>query len=203
MSGDGRKSSRAVTSDEADLWHQLASTVEKARAKPRVSSGASQPVLQQSAALPAKKAASKSASAPKPPPPSPPAHKPTRAAAPLAQFDRRTIRQIASGKIGIDARLDLHGSRLRDARAELKSFLLACQARGARTVLVITGKGGAVDADRDHLAPLLGEPQRGILRRNVPQWLADPEFRLLVLSFTAASARHGGNGALYVQLRKA
>jgi DNA-nicking Smr family endonuclease len=36
----------------------------------------------------------------------------------------------------------------------------------------------------------------------VPQWLAEPEFRTIVLSYTAASIRHGGEGALYVRLRR-
>ena len=48
----------------------------------------------------------------------------------------------------------------------------------------------------------MGEPQRGVLRRSVPQWLSEPELRAVVLSFTTASLRHGGEGALYVQLRK-
>jgi len=68
-------------------------------------------------------------------------------------------------------------------------------------LLVITGKGGEVET-RDHLARILGEPERGVLRRSVPQWLEEPEFRAIVLSYTTASVRHGGDGALYVRLRK-
>jgi DNA-nicking Smr family endonuclease len=108
---------------------------------------------------------------------------------------------VASGKTAIDARLDLHGMRQRDARSELHAFLRAAQARNCRTVLIITGKGDAA-SDRDHLARALGEPQRGVLRRSVPQWLEEPELRSVVLSYTAAGARHGGGGALYVLLRK-
>ena len=111
------------------------------------------------------------------------------------------MRQVASGRTGIDARVDLHGMRQRDARGELRAFLFAAQARGARTVLVITGKGGP-PSDHDNLAAALGKPQRGVLRRSVPQWLEEPEMRTVVLSFTTASTRHGGEGALYVQLRK-
>jgi DNA-nicking Smr family endonuclease len=111
------------------------------------------------------------------------------------------VRQVASGRVAIDARLDLHGQRLKEARGNLHAFLLASQARGARTVLVITGKGGSA-GEHDNLAGALGEPQRGVLRRSVPQWLSEPELRTVVLSFTTASIRHGGEGALYVQLRK-
>ena len=120
---------------------------------------------------------------------------------PLADFDRRKARQIASGKIEVDARIDLHGSRQRDARARLRAFLLAAHAKGHKTVLVITGKGGEEPADG--LGALMGERQRGVIRRSVPHWLEESDLRAVVLSYTQASPRHGGAGALYVQLRKA
>ena len=67
-------------------------------------------------------------------------------------------------------------------------------------MLVITGKGG--EEQRRSARRLAGERQRGVLRRNVPHWLEEPELRPIVLSFTQAGVRHGGAGALYVQLRK-
>jgi DNA-nicking Smr family endonuclease len=103
--------------------------------------------------------------------------------------------------VAIDARLDLHGMRQRDARVELHAFLRAAQARALKTVLVITGKGDTA-AEPDHLAAAFGKPQRGVLRRSVPQWLEEPDLRSVVLSYTSAGTRHGGDGALYVQLRK-
>jgi len=69
-------------------------------------------------------------------------------------------------------------------------------------LLVITGKGGEIETG-DHLARILGEPERGVLRRSVPQWLEEPELRAIVLGYTTAGLRHGGEGALYVRLRKA
>jgi DNA-nicking Smr family endonuclease len=71
-----------------------------------------------------------------------------------------------------------------------------------KTVLVITGKGGE-QALSDHLARVLDERMRGVLRRMVPVWLQEPEFSAIVVSFTSAGARHGGDGAFYVQLRRA
>ncbi len=68
-------------------------------------------------------------------------------------------------------------------------------------MLVITGKGGEEPADG--FGALLGERQRGVIRRNVPHWLEEPDLRAVVLSYTQASPRHGGAGALYVRLRKA
>jgi DNA-nicking Smr family endonuclease len=52
------------------------------------------------------------------------------------------------------------------------------------------------------MAGAFGEPRRGVLRRNVPAWLEEPALRSIVLGYTAAGVRHGGEGALYVQLRK-
>lgn len=198
MSREGRKSGRSVTPEEADLWDQLTQSVKPAKVKSRVGTQAA-PDPPSRKAPPAPKPELK-ASRPKPAPPQlPPA--PPRKPPALADFERRAARQVASGKLSIDARIDLHGLRLRDAHGELRAFLFAAQARGARTVLVITGKGGG-SSERDNLASALGKPQRGVLRHAVPQWLAEPDLRPVVLSFTTASVRHGGDGALYVQLRK-
>jgi DNA-nicking Smr family endonuclease len=71
-------------------------------------------------------------------------------------------------------------------------FLRRAQADGARLVLVITGKG-APDAFAG----------RGVLKRQVPLWLKLGEFRPYVLGFENAHAAHGGEGALYVRVRKA
>jgi DNA-nicking Smr family endonuclease len=42
-----------------------------------------------------------------------------------------------------------------------------------------------------------------VLKRQVPLWLALPEFRVLVVGFGAAAIGHGGDGALYVRVRRA
>ena len=120
-------------------------------------------------------------------------------APPHAPFDPRVSKKIARGRHSIDARLDLHGLRQQDAYVVLRRFLARCQAKGLRHVLVITGKGGPDDtATRDFRQ----SPERGILRRLVPQWLAEPSFRLHVVSFTESAMKHGGSGALYVTIRK-
>lgn len=117
----------------------------------------------------------------------------------LAEFDQRAVRRIRSGRIEIEARIDLHGLRQNEAHSALRSFLLGANARGLRWVLVITGKGGGVRQER----PLSHwhEVERGVLRRNVPRWLAEPDMRALVVSYTSAAIPHGGDGALYIQLR--
>jgi DNA-nicking Smr family endonuclease len=110
--------------------------------------------------------------------------------APLAPLEPRTRRRLARRLAEVDARLDLHGMRQERAYAALATFLRQAQLRGARIVLVVTGKGGAD-----------GEG-RGVLRQVVPGWLSRPDFRPLVVGFEEAERRHGGAGALYVQVRR-
>ncbi len=64
-----------------------------------------------------------------------------------------------------------------------------------RWVLVITGKGGPQRQRDDGGASAFGSPERGVLRKNVPMWLAEPELRAVVVSFKTASIPHGGEGA--------
>jgi len=111
----------------------------------------------------------------------------------LTPIMRREKQQLARGRAAIDARIDLHGMTQTEAHGALRRFLLHSQASGAKFVLVITGKG----------APNSPRGERGILRQQVPLWLALPEFRRYVLGFDSAHAGHGGDGALYVRLRKA
>jgi len=145
----------------------------------------------------------KSRTQPVPPASSAPANATTPPITPLA---RREARRIARDPDRIDARLDLHGMRQREAYPALKGFLRASQARGHVLVLVITGKGGARETARaDYEAwettPFYEAP-RGVLRRLVPEWLAKPEFRDVVASVSPAHQRDGGEGALYIRLRR-
>jgi DNA-nicking Smr family endonuclease len=117
-----------------------------------------------------------------------PAPKPKEPA--LAPIDRRAKQKLARGTQAIDARIDLHGRTQGEAHAALLRFLHRAQANGAKTVLVITGKGGGRDGGR------------GVLKRQVTMWLALPEFRGLVVGFGDAAIGHGGEGALYVRVRR-
>jgi DNA-nicking Smr family endonuclease len=119
---------------------------------------------------------------------------------PLAPLGRRFRQRVASGRTPIDARLDLHGFTQKHARAALLRFLQGAQADGAKMVLVVTGKGTPrrPPARGDYAEPV--EP--GVLRRQVPIWLSLPEFRPFVVSVEDAHIAHGGQGALYVRLRR-
>jgi DNA-nicking Smr family endonuclease len=120
--------------------------------------------------------------------------KPTKPAPPLAPLGRRDKQKLARGSAEIEARIDLHGLTQAEAHAALARFLRRAQHDGARFVLVITGKGARPG---DHAS------ERGVLRRQVPLWLRLPDFRDTVVGFEEAHATHGGEGALYVRLRRA
>jgi DNA-nicking Smr family endonuclease len=116
---------------------------------------------------------------------------------PLAPLGRRLRQRVARGREPIEARLDLHGFTQKEAHAALVRFLRSAQADGAKTALVVTGKGRGKGSDKGD-APA----ERGVLRRQVPMWLSLPEFRSFVVGFEDAHTGHGGEGALYVRLRR-
>lgn len=121
-------------------------------------------------------------------------------APPLAPIERRLRQRLSRGQRTVDAKIDLHGLRQDEAHAALMGFLHRVHANGASLVLVVTGKGGR-KPDSD--APGYLEPNRGVLNRLVPLWLADPQARRFVIGFETAAPNHGGSGALYVRIRKA
>lgn len=124
------------------------------------------------------------------PPPARPAKMP-----PFAPLGRRLKQRVARGREPIDARIDLHGMTQAQAHAALLRFLQRSQDDGARMVLVVTGKGSG-RGERDPAAA------RGVLKRQVPLWFSLPAFRSLIVGFEDAHIGHGGQGALYVRLRR-
>ncbi len=117
------------------------------------------------------------------------------ATAPL-RMDAKAFKRLTRGKLDPEARIDLHGMTLDRAHPVLVSFILSSQAQGLRLVLVITGKG----KDRDEGGPI--PVRRGVLRNQVPSWLALPPCAQAVLQVVQAHVGHGGGGAYYVWLRK-
>jgi DNA-nicking Smr family endonuclease len=180
---------RALSEAEQELWESIAKQIKPLRKKPRAAKTQVSPPIEakpaptRSAAAPKSQPAARSAKAAAPDPPPPP---------PLAPLGRRERSQLSRGRKNIDARLDLHGMTQDRAHHALFAFLQRANSNGLTFVLVITGKGR------------LSGPQseRGVLRRQVPQWLSLPEFRSLVVGFEEAHSGHGGEGALYVRVRR-
>jgi DNA-nicking Smr family endonuclease len=83
----------------------------------------------------------------------------------------------------LEGTLDLHGYTTERAARALEQFLISRQQRSCRWVLVITGKG-----------------EEGVLKEFVLTWLK--QHPQLVIGYTYATPKHGGEGALYVNIRK-
>jgi DNA-nicking Smr family endonuclease len=174
MSNERQRHRRRLSEDEQRLWGNVARSVAPMqRARAHEAADRGEP------APPRPRTASAA-----------PAPSATLPAAPprLAPIDRRARQKLARGRDAIDARIDLHGLTQAQAHTALARFLRTAQADDARYMLVVTGKG------RD--------PERGVLRRQVPLWLGLPEFRAMVVGFDVAHAGHGGEGALYVRVRR-
>ncbi len=110
-------------------------------------------------------------------------------------IDPHTYQKLAAGTIAISGRVDLHGLTLEQAHIELLHYVQCAQAHGAHFVLVITGKGKPA-------TPYLPDDHRGTLRQMVPRWLCAAPFIECVADVAAASPKHGGDGALYVRLKR-
>ena len=165
---------RPLRPDEVKVWVEVASTVEPAPGKtvPEL------PREPETAAAPLVKASA-------PPLAKTIGRKPP--ARPPEVIEPKRQRRIVRERDPIDARIDLHGMDQDRARAALHGFLQRAYDDGARAVLVITGKG------------LQGE---GVIRRRTPDWLAEPPVRAMVAGVSQAHRRHGGEGALYVALKR-
>lgn len=195
--------SRRLTDDERELWHRVARTARRRHPeqfpevtpppapdpRPRVAS----PPRQDTFVMPA--------SAPRPATATVRFDLATPISEKLAKapvrMDRGLHRAMTRGKLEPEARIDLHGMTVAQAHSVLTGFILSSQARGLRLVLVITGKGrGSAEAP----APM--SVRQGVLKHEVPQWLAMPPLGPLVLELREAHRTQGGSGAYYVYLKK-
>jgi DNA-nicking Smr family endonuclease len=175
--------SRSLSDDERALWDTVTRAVAPLRKR--------KPKKSEEPAVAAALAPLRPTHAVKASPPAPPkAHVPP----PLVPLGRRMRSKLARGSESIDDRIDLHGMTQADAHAALAHFLRRAQHRGARVVLVITGKGVRTSAE--------ASSERGVLRRQVPHWLESAALRPVVIGFESAGVGHGGAGALYVRLRR-
>jgi DNA-nicking Smr family endonuclease len=176
---------RSLSEEERVLWESVARQVKPLRKKARAGKAAAAPAAEPPMAKPVPSSRpARPVQAPKPSKPAMP---------PLAPLGRRERSKLSSGRSEIDARLDLHGMTQSRAHRVLLGFLQRAHHEGHTFVLVITGKGKVGG----------GEAERGVLRRQVPQWLSAPELRSLVVGFEEAHVGHGGEGALYVRIRRA
>ena len=178
---------RGLSDEERALWESVAKQTKPLRKRSRAAKppealpSAETPPTAQPAVAPKLLLSAKVQRVPKP-----------EAPPPLAPLGRRERSQLSRGRKEIDDRLDLHGMTQTRAHRALSGFLQRAYSEGLTFVLIITGKGKTTGPDSE----------RGVLRRQVPQWLNLPEFRTLVVGFEEAHIGHGGEGALYVRIRR-
>jgi DNA-nicking Smr family endonuclease len=170
------RSKRVATEEERALFQAVLGGGSTETEKPRKKSGATEP-----AAKPAKRPA--------------PRARPTG-------VDGRTAERLRKGAIDPDATLDLHGFTEEAAHGAVADFLRNSIVRGARLLLVVTGKGAKASAPDAPFDLELERRSRGVLRSMVPRWLQEPALVHFVADVRTAHRRHGGSGALYVYLRK-
>ncbi len=191
--GANRRGQRHLRPDEIDLWLQVVAKVKRrAGAKIPISSAPPMATRPKQAKLitanPAPpRARADSWQAAPPPHPAPRAND-------LPTLDPPLRKRLKRGHAEIEGRLDLHGMRQEQAHQTLRHFIVGAQARGARVVMVVTGKGGGIATHDDH--------ERGVLRRMTPFWLQAPDLRPLIIGIETAARHHGGEGAIYIHLRR-
>ncbi len=107
-----------------------------------------------------------------------------------AGVDKNTAKRLKRGQQRIEGRMDLHGMTREQAHRALNAFIDGAYASGKRCVLVITGKG------------LKEDGTVGVLRAEAPRWLNQSPNRERVLAISHATPKDGGEGALYVMLKR-
>jgi len=184
---------RKPKDDEAALWKAVTKDVKPIARKPAVRKAAPEAppdedkktnkrkaLGQKPKAAPARRAG---AMAPAPPPP------PELTHGRAAGVDRRTVDRLRRGQIAIEAEIDLHGHTQEAAHRALQAFISGQANAGRRCVRVVTGKGSFREGG-------------GVLKTAVPRWLNESPLREMVLAFSHARRDDGGEGALYVLLRR-
>jgi DNA-nicking Smr family endonuclease len=182
---------RAVSPDEVELFHEtvkdakpLAGRKRKPRIAPPPTLPPAQPQVRASTPAPAVRPIA--VPTPKPAPPRPSLAALDHGVA--TGIDKRTLERFRKGEMPVDANLDLHGMTQDAAHVALLRFVDRAAAAGHRCLLIVTGKG-------------LREGT-GVLRKQVPRWLNDSLTRPKLLAIHRARPQHGGDGALYVLLKR-
>lgn len=193
---NSRKTRRGLSSDDIEIWRQVAKTVERADA-PVFTELLDQNIPQRPKLNPLK------------PFEFTPSRREPNISVSLAphpgealkkappQMDRKNFDRLRKGKMVPDRRVDLHGMTADVAHAVLTRFVLGAHASGARLVLVITGKG-RTHRDAGDFMP----KRQGVIRYSVPEWLRQNPLRDKVVQVIPAHRKHGGDGAYYVYLKR-
>lgn len=183
-----RRGPPPVSDDDRRLWARVTGTVTPPRSRKAARVAVDAPdhaPPSPAAATPGKR---KPAPSPRPSVPAvpPSAPRPPSLRAPDVLEPRRQ-RRLSRERDPIEASLDLHGFGRFEAEDVLRAFLISSHARGLRAVLVVTGQG---------------RRGGGVIRASIVEWLHSPALRAVVSGFASAHRRHGGDGAIYITLKR-
>lgn len=199
----GRNDHRRLTPEEERLWRDAMAGIEKrTKSSRRKDAAPDKPrriPVPKSEKLPLGRHDLAPVAPPVTPPVTTPVTPPVAAKGAMPGVDKRTAEKFRRGRMTIDARIDLHGLTQDKAHRTLNDFMVKAHGRGARCVLVITGKGSAPKYEDDGFMP---DRSRGVLREMVPRWLNEPGNRARILAIQPAQPKDGGSGAFYVLLKR-
>lgn len=192
---------RGLSDDEAFAWARLAATVTRYHPPPsgerdHAQRGGGAGAAKSEAANVA--AVSAVATNKRPTTSRVPLHQPAACPPPRSGkdgLDSHWERRLRSGTLAPDFTLDLHEHSLDAAYQWLLGGLDIARETGARVVLVIAGRERPV-----HAADRAGS--RGAIRAKLLDWLAASRHASAIAAIRKAHRRHGGEGALYVILKK-
>lgn len=175
--------------DDAALWKAVTKDVKPIKRKPaaRARSEPAAETAKQKPKKPGAMAPERPVAAKPGTPPMPPRRELTHGRA--ADIDKRSLERLRRGQMPIEAEIDLHGHTLEAAHRVLNAFIANHAAAGRRCLRVITGKGSFREGG-------------GALKTAVPRWLNEQPLQDSILAFTHARRDDGGEGALYVLLRR-
>jgi DNA-nicking Smr family endonuclease len=179
---------RRLLAEEAALWQRVMATVKPLHPAPlpkgeevRAKRAQERPVGVQTKIVPA-------------PPSRAPHATPPRAGEVLDRLDSHWDRRFQKGAIIPDISIDLHGQGLAGAHARLDRTLDQAIHQKLRVVLLVTGKARAHDR--------ASGSGRGAIAAVVRDWLAASRHASHIAAVRQAHPRHGGDGALYIVLKR-
>ncbi|MDC3131747.1 Smr/MutS family protein [Pelagibacteraceae bacterium] len=109
-------------------------------------------------------------------------------------------KDLKKGRIKIDRRLDLHGYSILDAYEKFKDEVIKLYNKNKRCMLVITGKGVHLKGKQNtEENPKLFH---GKIKKSIIDWIKEDQFKNYILTYQDAGFDYGGDGALFVYLRR-
>ena len=114
-------------------------------------------------------------------------------------YDKEVNSQNLNNKKDKIIKLDLHGFSLDEANKKVKKFIIKSYNSGYKKLIIVTGKGLR---SKTFDNPFVSE-QMSILKNSVPDYISnDGDLSNIVKNISKADMRDGGDGAIYISLKR-